>query len=192
MKIWNCDTLSYVTTCFGHIAPITDIDCFRKERVLTSSIDKTVRFWKIPEQSQLVFSGPSSAQECVALLTDEHFVSGSTEGSLHLWTTRKKKPLFNLSNAHGVGSNLSISSIAAIPFGDVIATGSRSGQIKLWRWVKSENRLEHLKDIPVSGWINHLKFSSSGKYLVGAVGRDQKLGRWSPEKVKEAVVIINL
>jgi len=190
VKIWNCDTLSYVSTCFGHIAPITDLDCFRKERALTSSLDKSIRLWKIPEQSQLVFSGPHSALDCVALLTDDFWVSGGTDGSLYLWYIRKKKPLYALKNAHG--SNLSISSVATFPYSDILATGSGSGQIKIWRWIKSQSKVEHFKDINVPGWINNLKFSSSGKYLVAAVGRDQKLGRWSPLNVYSSVAIINL
>jgi len=190
LKIWNCDSMSYVTTCFGHIGPITDLDCFRKERALTSSLDKSVRLFKIPEQTQLVFSGPISPQDCVALLTDDFWVSGGIDGSLYLWYIRKKKPLYILNNAHG--SNLSISSVATFPYSDIFATGSGSGQIKLWSWVKSESKVVHLKDINVKGWINNLKFSSSGKYLVAAVGRDQKLGRWSPLNVNSSVAIINL
>jgi len=188
IKIWNCDTNSYVTTCFGHIDSITDLDCFRKERAVTAGLDKSIRLWKIPEQSQLVFSG-AEAQECVAMLTDEYWVSGGIYGSLHLWNIRKKKPVFTLKNIHG--SNSTISSIATVPYSDIIATGSGTGQIKLWRWLKSERKLQHFKDMNLPGWINQLKFSRSGNYMVAAVGRDQKLGRWLPLNVRNAVVTYN-
>jgi len=190
VKLWNCNTMSYITTLFGHIHSITDIDCFHKERCLTSSLDKTVRLWKIPEQSQLVFSGATDAQDCVAFLTNEYWISGGQSGTLYLWNIKKKKPVKIIPQAHGPNQTFSISSIASVPFSDIIATGSCSGFIKLWTWEKDE--LQPYKDIEVEGWINDLRFSSSGKYLIAAVGRDQKLGRWETFDVNNAVVIISL
>jgi len=190
VKIWNCDTMSYVTTCFGHLAPITGIDAFQRERCFTSSLDKTIRLWKIAEQTQLVFSGPVSALECVVYLTDSNCVSGSQDGSIDLWSIQKKKPIFTIKQAHGSGDGGSISAIASIPFSDIFATGSGTGQIKLWKW--EQNRILHIRDIPFDGWINDLRFSSSGKYLVVGVGKDQKLGRWLPLNVPLGIAVIDL
>lgn len=50
--------MSYVETLFGHQDSITSIDALRSENALTAGgQDRTVRFWKIVEESQLVFRG---------------------------------------------------------------------------------------------------------------------------------------
>ena len=43
------------------------------------------------------------------------------------------------------------------------------------------------------GFINDLRFSEDGKYLIAAVGQEHKLGRWSNKKsAKNSTVIIKL
>ena len=43
---------------FGHQDPITGIDCLARERPISSGgCDKSVRSWKIVEESQLVYLG---------------------------------------------------------------------------------------------------------------------------------------
>ncbi|KAG0050765.1 pre-rRNA processing protein [Gryganskiella cystojenkinii] len=58
VKVWNVDELSYIETLFGHQDCITAIDSLAKEHcVSTGGRDRTVRLWKIVEESQLVFRG---------------------------------------------------------------------------------------------------------------------------------------
>lgn len=95
------------------------------------SRDRTVRYWKIPEESHLIFragtsgdSGdillaaedPVSAQrirlnnaktfggsiDVVEMITDEYFLSGSESGSISLWHVGRKKPLYTRLRAHRV------------------------------------------------------------------------------------------
>lgn len=50
--------MGYVETLFGHQAPVLALDALRGETaVSTGGRDKSVRFWKIPEETQLVFRG---------------------------------------------------------------------------------------------------------------------------------------
>ena len=50
--------MGYVETLFGHQAPVLAIDALRGETaVSTGGRDKSVRFWKIPEETLLVFRG---------------------------------------------------------------------------------------------------------------------------------------
>lgn len=50
--------MGYVETLFGHQDVVTSLDALRAETALSSGArDKTVRFWKIVEESQLVFRG---------------------------------------------------------------------------------------------------------------------------------------
>lgn len=50
--------MGYVETLFGHQAPVLSLDALRGETAVSSGgRDKTVRYWKIPEETQLVFRG---------------------------------------------------------------------------------------------------------------------------------------
>lgn len=53
--------MGYVETLFGHQEAITDIDSLKGDTTITTAgRDRTVRFWKITEESQLVFRGGGS------------------------------------------------------------------------------------------------------------------------------------
>lgn len=50
--------MGYVETLFGHQAPVLSLDALMRETAVSvGGRDKSVRFWKIPEESQLVFRG---------------------------------------------------------------------------------------------------------------------------------------
>lgn len=50
--------MGYVETLFGHQDCITGMDALRSETAVSAGgRDRTVRFWKIVEESQLVFRG---------------------------------------------------------------------------------------------------------------------------------------
>lgn len=50
--------MGYVETLFGHQAPVLAVDALMRETAVSvGGRDKSVRFWKVPEESQLVFRG---------------------------------------------------------------------------------------------------------------------------------------
>lgn len=58
LKLFDLATMGYVETLFGHQAPILSIDALRGETAVSAGgRDKTVRYWKVPEETQLVFRG---------------------------------------------------------------------------------------------------------------------------------------
>ena len=58
MKLFDLSTMGYVETLFGHQAPILSVDALRGETAVSAGgRDKTVRYWKVPEETQLVFRG---------------------------------------------------------------------------------------------------------------------------------------
>lgn len=66
---------------FGHQSPITAIDALYKERALTSGgSDRTLRIWKIVDESQLVYNGHSGSIDCVKLVNEETFLSCGDDG----------------------------------------------------------------------------------------------------------------
>ncbi|KAG9313760.1 hypothetical protein JVU11DRAFT_6119 [Chiua virens] len=58
VKLFDLSVLGYVETLFGHQDTIVALDALRGETVVTAGArDRTLRYWKIPEESQLVFRG---------------------------------------------------------------------------------------------------------------------------------------
>lgn len=137
VKCWSLDELAYVETLFGHQDEILDIDALGQERcVSVGARDRTARYWKVAEESQLVFRGgggeggsskkhklppnidPASAahegsMERVAMIDDEIFVTGSDNGDLSLWSTQRKKAMHVVPRAHGIEPALKLTEASA-------------------------------------------------------------------------------
>ena len=66
IKLFDLGVMGYVETLYGHQDCILGLDALRAETAVSvGGRDKTVRFWKIVDESQLVFrgGGRSSARE---------------------------------------------------------------------------------------------------------------------------------
>lgn len=194
VKIWSLDELAYVETLFGHQSPITSIDALSRERAITSGgRDSTVRIWKIAEESQLIFNGPVGSLDEVKLLDEEHFISGSDNGSLCLWSLMKKKPLCVIAEAHGSENAVPrwITSLATLLNSDVFASGSYDNNIKMWKVSDGYRKIVPLFSIKVNGIVNSMQFTGDGKLLYAAVGQEHKAGRWFKQgSAKNGLMII--
>ncbi|TEA39437.1 hypothetical protein DBR06_SOUSAS2110217 [Sousa chinensis] len=176
---------------FGHQDAVAALDALSRECCVTAGgRDGTVRVWKIPEESQLVFYGHQGSIDSIQLINEEHMVSGADDGSVALWGLSKKRPLALQREAHGLRGELGleqpfwVSSVAALLNTDLVATGSHSNSVRLWQCGEGFRQLDLLCDIPLVGFINSLKFSSAGDFLVAGVGQEHRLGRWW--RIKEA------
>ncbi|XP_074533771.1 U3 small nucleolar RNA-interacting protein 2 isoform X2 [Halichoeres trimaculatus] len=191
VKVWNVDENAYVETLFGHQDAITGLDSLSRECCVTAGgRDRSVRVWKIAEESQLVFHGHEGSIDCIQLINEEHMITGADDGSVSLWSVNKKKPLSTVKQAHGCHGDVGleqphwVASVAALQNSDTVASGSHNSQVQLWKCGEKYRRLDPLFSIPVCGFINSLKFSSSGQFLVAGVGQEHRLGRWW--RIKEA------
>lgn len=191
VKVWNVAENSYVETLFGHQDAVAALDALSRECCVTAGgRDGTVRVWKIPEESQLVFYGHQGSIDCIHLINEEHMVSGADDGSVALWGLSKKRPLALQREAHGLHGEPGleqpfwVSSVAALLNTDLVATGSHNASVRLWQCGEGFRQLDPLCDIPLVGFINSLKFSSAGDFLVAGVGQEHRLGRWW--RIKEA------
>ncbi|XP_065498356.1 U3 small nucleolar RNA-interacting protein 2 isoform X2 [Caloenas nicobarica] len=179
VKVWNVAENAYMETLFGHQDIITGLDSLSRDCCVTAGgRDGTVRLWKIPEESQLVFSG---------------------HHSVALWGLTKKKPLALARQAHGMQDAQGlqqpywISAVAALRNSDLVATGSHSAIVKLWKCGEGFRKLEPLWDIPLVGFVNSLKFSAAGDFLVAGLGQEHRLGRWwRIKEAKNSICIIPL
>ncbi|KAI1503515.1 WD40-repeat-containing domain protein [Biscogniauxia marginata] len=182
VKVWSIDNLAYVETLYGHADEVVDIDALALERCVTvGARDRTARLWKVVEETQLVFRGgavdkkpkpgidPKSlahegSMDCVAMIDEECFVTGSDNGSISLWSLQKKKPLYTISQAHGFNPPLrpteasaeenpdpkcvpppqprNITALRTLPYSDLIFSGSWDGYIRVWRLGDDKKTLE--------------------------------------------------
>lgn len=62
---------------------------------------------------------------------------------------------------------------------DLVASGSCDGFVRLWKCGPNHSSLTEISQIPVKGFVNALAFSSSGSFLLAAVGQEHRLGRWT-------------
>ncbi|GMF09661.1 unnamed protein product [Phytophthora lilii] len=189
IKHWNLTEMGYVETLFGHQSEVNGLDSLYKERVVSCGRDRSVRMWKIPEETQLVFYGNSGSMDCVKMVTDEYYVTGGDDGSLSLWFNGRKKPVCVIPNAHG---GKWISSVAVMPRTDLVASGSSDGQIRLWQADLQGRALTPVASIPLEGFVNALCFDVKARFLLAGVGQEHRLGRWEKLKVKNGIAIIAL
>jgi ribosomal RNA-processing protein 9 len=144
-----------------------------------------VRIWKVEEGSQLVCRAKPRAVslDAISMINDRTYLSGSENGSVSLWSVNKKKPIYNVRDAH---SGNWITSTASLAHTDLVASGSSDGALRLWRVDLDDQYLEEVAHLGVPGFINDISFGSSGRILVAAIGREHRLGRWEKMKTSEA------
>mmetsp|Transcript_3958 Transcript_3958/g.6046 ORF Transcript_3958/g.6046 Transcript_3958/m.6046 type:complete len:315 (+) Transcript_3958:260-1204(+) len=197
IRHYNLDEMAYVETLYGHQSAVMGMDCYRKERPVSIGRDRTMRAWKISEDSHLIFRGGSraSSADCISCVRDNWFVTGHDDGLLSLWLTEKKKPVTTIENAHGFGCG--ISSCDTVKGSDLCATGSNDGFLRLWQLSMgeslSERGVESIGEVPVRGYINDIAIGPKGRFCVAAVGQEHRLGRWDRvAKAKNRFTIIEL
>ncbi|KAH7882919.1 WD40 repeat-like protein [Phlebopus sp. FC_14] len=208
VKLYDLSVMGYVETLFGHQDTIVSLDALRGETAVTAGArDRTLRYWKIPEESQLVFRGGAKSAirelleggafeghedevdslhvdgknkndkgkrfvegsiECVAMIDEINFVSGGDTGSICLWNTQKKKPIFTQPLCHGFHEVQSstegvvrmprwITSIACLRYSDIFASGSWEGDVRIWKLDSKLKSFSHIGIVPAPGVVNSLQ-----------------------------------
>jgi ribosomal RNA-processing protein 9 len=216
---------------YGHQDTISDIASLSRETcVLVGLRDKTAMFWKIAEELRLTFRGGDAEKrrpreapaddaedavpfvaegsiECVLMVDELHFVTGSDNGNVALWLLAKKKPLCTVRAAHGfcaaapparasaetlaaaaarqVPPRLPhwITAIHAVPFSDLFVTGSYDGALRVWRIAAEGLRQFALvgEVQGVHGCIVLIRDAdvAAGRLTVFALAsKEHKFGRW--------------
>jgi len=208
-------TMGYVETLFGHQAPVLSLDSLMGETAVSvGGRDKSVRFWKVPEESQLVFRGggrsgwedvlalggdgedamdidsKKSAKktkekfvegsiETIAMIDESTFVSGGDSGSICLWATQKKKPVFTQALAHGMDESHVhtedvdivrkprwITALGSLRYSDLFASGSWDGEIRLWKIDPKLRSFTLVGSIPAIGVVNSIQIITSPRSTV--------------------------
>eukprot|EP00081_Caenorhabditis_elegans_P014455 NP_493797.2 Uncharacterized protein CELE_T02H6.1 [Caenorhabditis elegans] len=188
VKMWDIDQLGLVDTMYGHQDGVQQIGVLSKQRVATvGGRDRSARLWKVEDESQLMFSGLQNcvSLDCVAMINEEHFATGSADGSIALWSFWKKRALHVRKQAHGTqnGSGRWIVALAVLPYSDLLASGSNEGELKLWKISENFRQLTPFFSYSIPGFINSINFAPNGKSIVVGAGKEHKDGRWWMEVI---------
>lgn len=196
VKMWDVDQLGLVDTMYGHQDGVQQIGVLSKQRVATvGGRDRTARLWKVEDESQLMFTGlPNCVSlDCVAMINEEHFATGSADGSIALWSFWKKRPIHVRKHAHGQdekGNGRWIVSLAVLPYSDLLASGSNEGELKLWKIAENFRSVTPFFSYSIPGFINSINFAGNGKRLVVGAGKEHKDGRWWVDREARNQVVI--
>jgi len=218
--------LTYIETLFGHQDAIPSIASFTSDRcVSVGARDRSARVWKILDETQLVYqipkdqlsqrpqqsfdetTFPEGSMDCVAVIDEQHFVTGADNGDIILWSLNKKKPQFVQRLAHSVDEPLSpeqasaemnpqangvppqprwITSLVSLPYTDLFFSGSWDGRLGVWKVSEDLRKFELLQyiDLGINGVVNGISVHEVGKrggegvQVILAIGREIRFGRW--------------
>lgn len=134
----------------------------------------------------------------IAMVDDDTFVTGSDNGSISLWNINKKKAVYTMPLAHGAAPPITlaqasaeqepdqtldekgrggkqarwITALSAIPFSNIIVSGSWDGCLRAWKITQDKRRIEALGPIGVIDETLHgsLKTARSEVELTGTSG----------------------
>ena len=186
--------MAYMDTHYGHHSDILGIDSFSRDRVMTCGMDNQVIFWKVNEDSELLYPSRLHSVDTLNVINGQFFMTGSCDNAMDLWIMNKKKPVYSLEGLHRDDSW--ILSMANVRNSDLLASASYDGQVICYgfrRDKKDFGVLGRFKDMP--GCINVMKFSHAkasstdmfsgikthfGSNLMLAVShsKEERLGRW--------------
>jgi ribosomal RNA-processing protein 9 len=183
IKVWDLDEMAYAESLYGHEGPIYALDSMFQYSTVSTGEDRSVRYWKVEEESQLVLKGQKESIDCMSMFNDTTYFTGSQDGSIALWNRLRKKPQHIFQNAHG---GKWVTAAATFKFSKIGATGSSDGYLKLWN---CGNNIQLMTQVPVNGYVNGITFSKDGKFIVAAIGQEHRLGRWNPLKVKNGIAV---
>mmetsp|Transcript_9002 Transcript_9002/g.11232 ORF Transcript_9002/g.11232 Transcript_9002/m.11232 type:complete len:519 (+) Transcript_9002:20-1576(+) len=197
IRVYDINEMGFAEQLYGHTLNINCIDTINNERCLTCSDDRTIRFWKLKTQSQVIFENAHKSNiDTCCMITGNKFISGDQQSDIILWQTDKKKPLFIQNNAHTTknGDELHwITSLSCKRNADVFSSGSSDGVVRIWLELK--NSFVHVVSIqiPKGGFINSMKWNNKGDKIICGIGREHRFGRWlSCNGARNGICIIKL
>lgn len=146
--------------------------------------------------------------DVVSMVDESHFVTGSDNGNIALWSLAKKKALFTERLAHDLQPSHTpsqasaetsvekasqqiperqpywITAIHSVPYSDIFVTGSYNGTIKIWKidqeGLRSFRLLGEITNIKgVVVAIKDVEIQDNKKIIIYAlISKEHKFGRW--------------
>ncbi|OAX43760.1 WD40 repeat-like protein [Rhizopogon vinicolor AM-OR11-026] len=142
--------------------------------------------------------------ECVAMIDETTFISGGDSGSICLWTTQKKKPIYTQTLCHGFHEVQSategllrtprwITAVASLRYSDTFASGSWDGDVRLWKLDQKLRSFSLVGSIPACGVVNSLQLLGLPKgALDNASWREKEQRAPTKSLVRPALLVVGL
>ncbi|KAH3682621.1 hypothetical protein WICPIJ_006410 [Wickerhamomyces pijperi] len=217
VRTYSISQFAQLETLYGHEDLVADIAALGQERCVTvGARDRTAMLWKIADETRLTFRGGDTAPkkrgkkdieeeeeeeteepefyaegsiDCVTMVDDSHFITGSDNGSVSLWSLAKKKPIFTQYLAHGLSATMAdtsasgeaseelrklqvpkplpywITALHSVPYSDIFFSGSWDGSIRLWKLHENMRSFECIKKFEgVKGLVTRIDVCEQGKH----------------------------
>ncbi|TPP39944.1 WD domain, G-beta repeat family protein [Leishmania donovani] len=230
LRVWAVPQMIAVDKLFGHEGPTHFLDCLRKETAATVGEDGTMRFWKMDAATQqaIIVAGARDGAVVVfdvnrrkplVVVPAAHgygFIGDGTglekaaaqlaeeDDGDRVAREHATAPSFGTVDAQRRNPN-PITAVAAVPYADVVATGSYDGVVRVWHVVGvgagatapgkrtddgrngdaapssrkgTEPQLVLVAELPVRAIVNSLRFCSNGDVLLIAAAKEPRRGRW--------------
>lgn len=156
-----------------------------------NAIEKENGEIEYPDENEAPIFHTEGSIDVVSMIDDSHFITGSDNGNLSLWSIAKKKPIHIERAAHGVmeGPTLDtisgeakedvkirqlqnrklkhpywITSIYAIPYSNTFISGSWNGSLKVWSLEENMRSFKLIGELPnCKGVVTKIQIVESGK-----------------------------
>jgi ribosomal RNA-processing protein 9 len=196
MKVWNIRELAYMDSHYGHQSDILGLDTYAQDRLLSCGLDRQVIFWKVNEDSELVYKNERHTTDTVNVINNQYFLTGSIDNCIDLWIMNKKRPIFTMENLHAPSSWLL--STANVRNSDLFCSGSYDGQLIMYKLNREKRNFEVARRLKgFSGCLNNMKFSNvrgqdfSNLMLAVSHSKEERTGRWHVQPhVKDGITIL--
>ncbi|KAL5730212.1 hypothetical protein ACHQM5_003062 [Ranunculus cassubicifolius] len=120
----------------GHLVDVLDLSWSKSEYLLSSSMDKTVRLWRMGSNACLKTFSHSDYVTCIQFnpIDDRYFISGSLDAKVRIWSVPDRK-VIDWKDVHEMVTAASYS-----PDGQSALVGSYKGTCRVFN--TSENKLQ--------------------------------------------------
>ncbi|AMD20704.1 HDL040Cp [Eremothecium sinecaudum] len=219
IRTYAINQFAQLEVLYGHQDLVVDLSALNMERCVTvGSRDRSAILWKIADETRLTFRGGDDPEkllrkwlkenvdqekeqpvfcgegsiDCVTMVDDSHFITGSDNGNIALWSLSRKKPIFIYRAAHGIiplpkenkisaesdtslcaeqlqGTKLMkpywITSLYAIPYSNVFFSGSWNGSLKVWALSENMRDFKLISELQnCKGLVTKIQVVEAGKH----------------------------
>ncbi|KAM5558773.1 hypothetical protein ABKV19_020455 [Rosa sericea] len=136
VKLWDARSGRELCSFYDHKNWVHSVKWNRNGNwLLTASKDQVIKLYDLRAMKELrSFRGHQNKVTALAWhpLTEDYFVSGSSDGSIFHWLVGHETPQVEIPNAHSNSYNNSVWDLQWHPIGHMICSGSNDRTTKFW------------------------------------------------------------
>lgn len=169
-----------------------DTDRLKKKWLRENSVSSPDGEVTSPNESEIPAFYSEGSIDVVSMIDDSHFVTGSDNGNICLWSLAKKKPVYTMRASHGIiplpeltqisgeasdevkSKQLEekrlarpywVTALHAIPYSNIFISGSWNGNLKVWKLAENMREFSLLGDLSnCKGVVTKIQVVESGKH----------------------------